>query len=281
MNLFWSYPILFFIVDGQGERNITCFVKDIIYVDLIFFTCLKYLRHVWRSCVIVDHLLQSPVKSVFKNADGQKLLACHSSFCWVIFKRLLDLLEVFGLLFCFTGDLLMILPDRIGFKLLFSLLFYHEKYIIKDICVYSKSKIKTKVTSKQNLEHFKMMNQRLFIHKLCNNSNMLLSSSWAIFIRVLVFLSSPRANFSSFEYLCFLFLLIFWFFLIYYTRVRKKIEKFQLRFIICFDLTNHGKFFCYSIRNYNAMTSKIQIKDNLWQKILGEILKAFFVTVDI
>ena len=73
----------------------------------------------------------------------------------------------------------------------FFLLFYHEKYSIKDICVYSKSKIKTKVTSKQILEHFKMMNQRLFIHKLCNNSEMLLSSSWAIFIRVLVFLSSP------------------------------------------------------------------------------------------
>ena len=79
----------------------------------------------------------------------------------------------------------------------------HENYSIKNICVYSKSKIKTKVTSKQNLEHFKMINRRLFIHKFCNNSKMLLSSSWAIFIRALVFSSSPRANFSSFEYLCF------------------------------------------------------------------------------
>ena len=33
----------------------------------------------------------------------------------------------------------------------------HENYKIKNICVYSKSKIKTKVTSKQNLEHFKMI----------------------------------------------------------------------------------------------------------------------------
>ena len=45
----------------------------------------------------------------------------------------------------------------------------HENCSIKNICVYSKSKIKTKVTSKQNLEHFKMINRRLFIHKFCNN----------------------------------------------------------------------------------------------------------------
>ena len=54
----------------------------------------------------------------------------------------------------------------------------HENCSIKKICVYSKSKIKTKVTGKQKLEHFKMINQRLFIHKFCNNSKMLLSSSW-------------------------------------------------------------------------------------------------------
>ena len=90
----------------------------------------------------------------------------------------------------------------------------HENYSIKNICVYSKSKIKTKVTSKQNLEHFKMINRRLFIHKFCNNSKMLLSYSWAIFIRALVFSFSPKANFSSFEYLYFSFLLIFRFILI-------------------------------------------------------------------
>ena len=43
----------------------------------------------------------------------------------------------------------------------------HENQIIKKLCVYSKSKIKTKVTSKQNLEYFKMINQRIFIHKSC------------------------------------------------------------------------------------------------------------------
>ena len=36
---------------------------------------------------------------------------------------------------------------------------------MKTICVYSKSKIKTKVTIKQNLEHFKLI--RLFIPKFC------------------------------------------------------------------------------------------------------------------
>ena len=71
----------------------------------------------------------------------------------------------------------------------------HENYSIKNICVYSKSKIKTKVTNKQNLEYFKTINRRLFIHRFCNNSQMLLPSSWAIFIRALVFSVSPRANF--------------------------------------------------------------------------------------
>ena len=98
--------------------------------------------------------------------------------------------------------------------------FNYENYSIKKIWVYSKSKIKTKVTSKQNLEHFKMINGRLFIHKFCSNSKMLLSSSWAIFIRALMFSSSPRANFSSFEYLYFSFPLIFRFILIYYTSVK-------------------------------------------------------------
>ena len=36
----------------------------------------------------------------------------------------------------------------------------HENYSIKNICVYSRSKIKTKVTSKQNQEHLKMINRR-------------------------------------------------------------------------------------------------------------------------
>ena len=40
-------------------------------------------------------------------------------------------------------------------------------------------------------------------------------------------------------------------------------------------------FFSYSIKNYNAMTSEIRTKNNLWRNILGEILKEFFVTVEI
>ena len=35
--------------------------------------------------------------------------------------------------------------------------------------------------------------------------------------------------------------------------------------------------FFYSTRNYNAMTSEIQTKDNPWPKILGEILNGFFL----
>ena len=40
----------------------------------------------------------------------------------------------------------------------------HENYSVKNICAYSKSKIKTKVTSKQNLEHFKKINRRSFLN---------------------------------------------------------------------------------------------------------------------
>ena len=92
----------------------------------------------------------------------------------------------------------------------------HESYSIKNIFLYSKSKIKTKVINKQNLEHFKIINRKSsFFYKFCNNSKMLLSSSRAIFIRALVFSFSPRDNFSLFEYLYFSsFLLIFQFILI-------------------------------------------------------------------
>ena len=96
--------------------------------------------------------------------------------------------------------------------------------------VYTVKVKQAKETNKQNLEYFKMINRRLFIHKFCNNSKMLLSSSWAIFIRALVFSSSPRANFSSFEYLCFLFLLIFRFILIYYSRVRTEKQSYYHKY---------------------------------------------------
>ena len=38
-------------------------------------------------------------------------------------------------------------------------------------------------------------------------------------------------------------------------------------------------FFSYSVMNDNPMTSEIQTKDILRRKILGKILKGFFVTV--
>ena len=45
----------------------------------------------------------------------------------------------------------------------------------------------TKKKKKKNLEHFKMTNPRLLIHKFCSNSEISPSSSWAIFIRAFVF----------------------------------------------------------------------------------------------
>ena len=35
---------------------------------------------------------------------------------------------------------------------------------------------------------------------------------------------------------------------------------------------NTVTFFSYSIRKYNAMTSEVRTKDNLWREIFGEIL---------
>ena len=90
---------------------------------------------------------------------------------------------------------ILIAGRGLAFKFLFLLLCNHENYSIRNIWVFSKSKMNTQVTNKENLENDK--------------SNMLLSSFWEIFIRAHVFSTSSRANFSSFEYLCFSFLLIF------------------------------------------------------------------------
>ena len=51
-----------------------------------------------------------------------------------------------------------------GFNFFFLSFSNHENYSVKNICAYSKSKIKTKVTSKQNLEHFKKINRRSFLN---------------------------------------------------------------------------------------------------------------------
>ena len=74
----------------------------------------------------------------------------------------------------------------LAFKLLFSFFPNNESYSIKNICVYSKSKIKPEVTNKQNLEHFKVINWTLLSLKFFSNSKILLSSSWAVFIRACV-----------------------------------------------------------------------------------------------
>ena len=48
-----------------------------------------------------------------------------------------------------------------------------------------------------------------------------------------------------------------------------------------FWYSNTIMFFCYSVRNYNGMTSEIWTEDNLWWKILGEILKGFWKALKI
>ena len=51
-----------------------------------------------------------------------------------------------------------------------------------------------------------------------------------------------------------------------------------LLFILIQQIT--ATFISYLINNYNALTSEIQTKENLWRNILGKILKGFFATVD-
>ena len=84
--------------------------------------------------------------------------------------------------------------SRGGFFFSFS---NHKNYSIKNISVCSKSKIKTKVTSKDDKSKI------VYSQKFCNSSKMLLLFSWAIVIRALVFSSSPSAIFlrlSTFDF---------------------------------------------------------------------------------
>ena len=110
---------------------------------------------------------------------------------------------------------------------------------------------------------------------------MLLSSSWAISITALVFSFSTRANFSSFEYLCFFVSTIFLIYscLVHKSKNRKaiyyhKIEKFQLCFIIFLIQKITVPCISYSIRNYNPMTWEIQKKEvrNKFRKNIKRII---------
>ena len=49
---------------------------------------------------------------------------------------------------------------------------------------------------------------------------------------------------------------------------------------ICFDTTNRSPFFSYSVRNYTAITSE-RYSVMKRERLSGEILKGFFVTVEI
>ena len=81
------------------------------------------------------------------------------------------------------------LPGKMLDTIFVNLCFDKKKCTMKTtvlrISVYTVKVKKTKVTSKQNLEYFKMINRRLF--KFCNNSKLLLSSSWAILLEHLCF----------------------------------------------------------------------------------------------
>ena len=131
-----------------------------------------------------------------------------------------------------------------------------------------------------------MINWRLFIHKFYNNSKMLLSPSWGLW-SACVFVFTKGQLFFVWV-LVFSFLLIFRSIRIYHTRAKTEKQLYyhkdweaSIMFYYVFIQQNTVTFFSYSVRNYNAMTSEIRTKDNLWRKILEEILKGFFVTVEI
>ena len=88
----------------------------------------------------------------------------------------------------------------------------HENYSTKDILVHRKSNIGIKVTNTQNLEHFKMINRRLFIHKFCSNSKILCCHppGQYLLIRTLVF-SFLFALASVFRWFLMLVLVLFFF----------------------------------------------------------------------
>ena len=61
-----------------------------------------------------------------------------------------------------------------------------------------------------------------------------------------------------------------------------KTEKFQLCFNVCFDPTHHSHvLFLFSWKVQSSDFRNLKLKDNVWQKILGEILKRFLVSVEI
>ena len=102
-----------------------------------------------------------------------------------------------------------------------------ETYLLtvpKNICVWSKSKIKTKV-----------INRRLFIHKFCNNSKNVFIFTIFIFKLFFVWVLSffVSTNFLIHSYL------------VHKSKNKSnyiiiKIDRFQSCFIICFDTTKHS-----------------------------------------
>ena len=127
----------------------------------------------------------------------------------------------------------------------------HKNYSIKNISVCSKSKIKTKVTSKQNPEHFKMINRRLFIHKsfvtiqkcCCYSLGQKLLERLSFRLHQAPFF----LRLSTFDFHFFSFFDSFLF--CTYAQKKKnnyiviKIEKFQLCFTICFGTAKQSHSF--------------------------------------
>ena len=105
--------------------------------------------------------------------------------------------------------------------------------------------MKTKVINKQNLEHFKMINWRLFSHKFFKNSKMFCHSPGQYSLEFLCFLFYQGPKFLRWSTCAFRF---YWFFNSFSFSTKEfkqknnyiaiKNEKFQL----CFDTTNINLF---------------------------------------
>ena len=139
-----------------------------------------------------------------------------------------------------------------------------------------------------------MINRTLFIHKFCTNLKMLLSSSWAIFIRALVFSSS----FALALFHCLLMLVSVSILFSYYVLFHKKLTLPWLgevwtwgwshylqtpseehpKILRPCSLQDHCK---YSEEMRSCWVWLTLVLVSLWLKIVGETLKGFFVTVEI
>ena len=84
-----------------------------------------------------------------------------------------------------------------GVKLLFFPFLIMKTTVLRTFVYTAKVKQKQKKQINKNVEYFKMINGRLFIHKFCNISKMLLSPCWAMPIGALVFVFNKGQFFQN------------------------------------------------------------------------------------